>query len=129
MSKTSEYLYEKYGIDPNRKIDYSSLEAYKKSMGIDDTVAWSVTIPQDTEEVLETEPQQEQQTNTVIRISWSEPLAPSGFLYAAGGFLFGVVITALIFGARLKKVKAEYSTRLDEARAALDRMLKVAAKD
>ena len=65
---------------------------------------------------------------TVV-VELDESPAPSAVMYCAFGFVFGILIASVFFFIKLKKVRKECNIRVDEARAAMDRMLKVAARD
>lgn len=53
----------------------------------------------------------------------------SPFLCGFGGFLLGALVMILYFKIKIKKIKSDCDTRINEARTALDRMLKIAAKE
>ena len=66
---------------------------------------------------------------TTISSSNYDDIASSPVVLLSGGFFLGVIVTAVFFNVKIKKIKKNCDTRLNEARSALDRMLKIAAKD
>ena len=50
-------------------------------------------------------------------------------LWGAAGFIIGAMSIALFFKIKINCIKADCETRVSEARAALDRMLKIASKE
>lgn len=51
-----------------------------------------------------------------------------GLIGGGFGFILGALVMALFFKRKIKNLKKNYETRLDEARASLDRMIVVASK-
>lgn len=49
--------------------------------------------------------------------------------HGIGGFILGVLLTTVIFYIKIKKIKKDSDIRINEARSALDRMLKIASKE
>ena len=68
-------------------------------------------------------------TQEIVSVSAYENLASSPILLVGFGFLFGAIVAIVFFNVKIKQIKKEYETRLNEARSSLDRMLKIATKD
>lgn len=56
-------------------------------------------------------------------------ISASPVICAAGGFILGCLVAFVFFRRKIKKIKYTYDTRLEEARASLDRMLVIASKN
>lgn len=61
----------------------------------------------------------------------SEPITfnYSQFAFCIIGMIIGLLVASVFFKIKIKKIKQECETRVNEARAALDRMLVIASKD
>lgn len=70
-----------------------------------------------------------QETISISKFEDIKDLASSPVFFLSGGFLLGVIVAAIFFSVKIKRIKKDCETRLNEARSALDRMLKIAAKD
>lgn len=56
-------------------------------------------------------------------------IVKSPLIVGLGGFFLGALVMCVYFKIKMKRVKADYETRINEARSALDRMLKIASKE
>lgn len=53
----------------------------------------------------------------------------SPLVHGIGSFFLGALIVFVYFKIKIKRIKADYEIRINEARSSLDRMLKIATKD
>lgn len=95
------------------------------------------------EESATTEPDKTQEATSQIvieneietQLDVTQPVGNMNSVYqdhlicGAIGFLMGVIVAFLYFRIRIKKIKVECETRVNEARASLDKMISVIAKE
>ena len=53
----------------------------------------------------------------------------SSIAYGVGGFFLGALVMFLFFKIKIKRIQKECETRINEARASLDRMLIIASRE
>lgn len=145
------------------KLDYSSVEAYKKSMDelveqekekiqedilteeeklakIRQTVAERETTPtqpsksyenfkQYIETIEETVPQETQEAIIATESAAYDVFYMSPILCGVSGFVLGALVAFLACRIKIRQIKAECETKVSEARATLDRMISVIAKE
>lgn len=68
-------------------------------------------------------------TEETINMDSFLEISASPVICAAGGFILGCLVAFAFFERKIKKIKHTYDTRLEEARASLDRMLVIASKN
>lgn len=56
-------------------------------------------------------------------------IASSPLLFGISGFFLGALVVFVFFKSKIQRIRKECETRVDEARAALDRMISLVSKE
>lgn len=134
MGSVSEDLLKKYGISVTQKPDYSSIDAYKKSIGSGTTVTQDIKRAKEIAAGTCDKPKETEAVETTAVPVVEEPASVSSLyvdniICGAVGFIVGVVAVTIYFKLKMSQMKRDYESRVNEARTALDRMLKIASRD